>query len=103
MKYVTLELAKHHLNVEESYTGEDFYIESLIDVAEAKVAKELCMKLDELATIDGGEEIPAPLRHAMLLSIGAYYANREEVTVIQTRPLEQGVKYLISLYRNYSR
>lgn len=103
MKYVTLELAKQHLNVEESYTGEDSYIELLIGVAEAKVAKELCMKLDELATIDGGEEIPAPLRQAMLLSIGAYYANREEVTAIQTRPLEQGVKYLISLYRDYSR
>lgn len=103
MKYVTLELAKRHLNVEEVYTDEDAYIESLIDVAEAKVAKELCMSLDELATIDGGEEIPAPLKQAMLLSMGAYYANREEVTAIQTRPLEQGVKYLVSLYRDYSR
>lgn len=103
MKYVTLELAKRHLNVEEVYTDEDAYIESLIDVAEAKVAKELCMSLDELATIDGGEEIPAPLKQAMLLSMGSYYANREEVTTIQTRPLEQGVKYLVSLYRDYSR
>ncbi len=101
--YVTLELAKKHLNVEDEYEGEDLYIESLIAVAEGKVAKELCVTVDELATIDGGKDIPAPLRQAILLSIGAYYAFREEVTTIQSRPLEQGVKYLVSLYRDYSK
>lgn len=35
-KYVTLEMAKMHLNIEDSYTDEDSYIESLIEVSEAK-------------------------------------------------------------------
>lgn len=102
--YVTLELAKMHLNVEDSYTGDDLYIESLIEVAEEKVAKELCLGgAGELAGVGGGEGIPAPLRQAVLLSIGLYYNNREEVTYIQSKPLEQGVRHLIALYRDYSK
>lgn len=102
MKYLELPLVKTHLNVEQDFTEDDTYIMSLIDVAEEKVAKELCVTVEDLATIDGGGVIPYPLKHAMLLSIGSYYANREEVTAIQTRPLEQGVKYLTSLYRKYN-
>lgn len=100
--YVTLDLAKKHLNVEDSYTDDDMYIESLIEVAEEKVAKELCVTVDALGSIDGDKGIPSPLKQAILLSIGAYYANREEVTTVQSRPLEQGVRYLTSLYRDYS-
>ena len=101
--YVTLELAKMHLNVEASYEGEDLYIESLIEVAEEKVAEELCMTVEALAGVGRGEGIPAPLRQAILLSIGLYYNNREEVTYIQSKPLEQGVKHLVALYRDYSK
>ena len=100
--YVTLDLAKKHLNIEDAYDGDDAYIESLIEVAEEKVAKELCVSVEELTSIGGGKYIPAPRRQAILLSIGAYYAYREEVITIQSRPLEQGVKYLLSLYRDYS-
>lgn len=101
--YITLELAKKHLNVEESYTDDDVYIESLIEVAEEKIAEELCIAVTELKNVRGGVDIPAPLRQAILLSIGLYYANREEVTFLQTRPLEQGVRHLVSLYRDYSK
>lgn len=100
--FIDLALAKQHLNVDEAYTGDDLYIESLIEVAEQKVAQELCMSLEELVTLGGGK-LPAPLRHAMLLSLGSYYMNREETTTIQTKPLEQGVTHLVALYRNYSK
>ena len=103
MEYVTLELVKKHLNVEEAFSDDDKYITMLADVAEAKVSKELCIGVEELATIGGGKEIPPPLVQAILLSIGLYYANREEVTYVQTKPLEQGVKYLVSLYRDYTK
>lgn len=103
MTYVTLELAKQHLNVEESYKDDDGYISGLIEVAEGKVAKELSVKKEDLATIDGGEDIPAPLVQAILLNIGGYYASREEITVVQTRPLVQGALYLVDLYRDYSK
>lgn len=102
-KYVTIELAKQHLNVESSFTEDDSYIESLIEVGEAKIAKDICVSVDELETIDGGTEIPAPLRHAILLTIGTYYNNRENVTTANLREIPQGVKYLTDLYRDYSK
>ena len=102
MSYLDLQLVKKHLNVELDYKDDDDYIQSLVEVAEEKVAKELCITVSELASIDGAATIPAPLKQAVLLSVGAYYANREEVTAVQTRPLAQGVKYLTALYRNYS-
>lgn len=99
--HVTLDEAKKHLNVEQEYTEDDNYIETLIDVAEAKVAKELCVKVEELATIEEGSKlIPHPIKQAILLNIGMYYANREEVTYTQSKPLEQGSKYLLALYRD---
>lgn len=102
--HVTLDEAKKHLNVEQEYTEDDNYIETLIDVAEAKVAKELCVKVEELATIEEGSKfIPHPIKQAILLNIGMYYANREEVTYTQSKPLEQGSKYLLALYRDYTK
>lgn len=101
--YLTVDIVKKHLNIEPSFSEDDSYIELLIEVAEERVAKELCMPADELAHIDGGDEIPKPLISAMLLIVGSYYNNREEVTAVQTKPLEQGVKYILALYRDYSR
>lgn len=102
MAYVDLQLVKRHLNVEDDFTEDDEYIELLVSVAEEKVAKELCVAVEDLVAIDGGKDIPAPLKQAILLSVGGYYEYREEITTIQSRPLEQGVKYLTSLYRDYS-
>lgn len=101
--YITLDEAKKHLNVESDFTEDDTYITSLIEVAEDKVAAELCLKsTDDLNTVGGGEVIPPPLRQAILLTVGLYYNNREEVTVSQTHPLAQGALHLIQLYRDYS-
>ncbi|WP_415940707.1 head-tail connector protein [Phocaeicola coprocola] len=100
--YITLDEAKKHLNVEKEYTEDDTLIEMYIDVAEAKVAKELCVTVEGLAEIDGGESIPYPIKQAILLNVGMYYANREELTYTQSKPLEQGSKYLLSLYRDYT-
>lgn len=102
--YITLDEAKKQLNVETDFTEDDSYITSLIEVAEAKVAAELCLEnTDDLNTVGGGEVIPPPLRQAILLTIGLYYNNREEVTVSQTHTLTQGALHLIQLYRDYSK
>lgn len=101
--YITLDEAKKHLNVESDFTEDDEYISSLIEVAEAKVAAELCLKsTDDLKTLRGGEVIPPPIKQAIMLTIGLYYNNREEVTVSQTYTLAQGALHLIQLYRDYS-
>lgn len=101
--YVTLEQAKAHLNVESSFTEDDEYITSLIGVAEAKVAKELCVSVDDLETLDGGEGIPYPIYQAILLSIGTYYRFREDITTVETKRLVQGALYLIQMYRDYTK
>lgn len=53
MSYLDLQLVKKHLNVELDYKDDDDYIQSLVEVAEEKVAKELCITVSELASIDG--------------------------------------------------
>jgi hypothetical protein len=101
-KYATLIMAKRHLNIEDAFTDDDTYIESLITVAEEKVAAELCVSVEEMAAINKNGSLPMPLLQAILLTIGAYYTNREDITTVQTKPLEYGVKYLTQLYRNFT-
>ena len=48
-------------------------------------------------------EIPAPLRQAMLLLIGNYYASRESVAFGVLVQDTKAYKHLIGLYRDYSR
>lgn len=100
--YATLDMAKRHLNIEDAFTEDDQYIESLIDVAEERVAAELCMPVEDMAKINRGGNLPATLLHAILLTIGAYYTNREDITTIQTKPLEYGVKHLTQLWRDFT-
>ena len=101
-KYATLEMAKKHLNIEDGFVDDDRYIDSLISVAEERVAAELCISVEDMASINQGGDLPPTLIHAILLTIGAYYTNREDVTTAQTKPLEYGVKYLTQLYRNFT-
>ena len=100
--YVALDTAKNHLRIEQSYTEDDNYITLLISVAEERAAKELCMRVEELSTLsDNG--IPDGVVMAILLIVGGYYANREEITAVQTKPLEGGALHLLRLYRNYEK
>ncbi|WP_321331893.1 head-tail connector protein [uncultured Bacteroides sp.] len=98
MVYITLAQAKEHCNIEAEYTDDDSYINSLIEVAEAVVAKDICENLEDLT---GGGELPSPLHHAMLLLVGNYYANREPVAFANSAEVPLSYKHLISLYRNY--
>ena len=88
--------------MESWFTDDDSYIQLLCDVAEEKVARELHISVDELLQL-GAEGVPKPLQQAMLLNIGSYYKNREESVSVTSRPLEQGSKWLIDLYRDYSK
>ena len=102
MAYVGLQLAKKHLNVEESFTEDDEYIKGLIEAAEAVVEKDIC---EELKTLSGedGKSLPAPLRQCILLMVGQYYANREPVAFAQSSQVPLSYSHLVSLYRNYNR
>ncbi|WP_294481852.1 head-tail connector protein [uncultured Bacteroides sp.] len=102
MVYVDLQLAKRHLNVEESFVEDDEYIGGLIEAAEAVVEKDVCDKLDTLAQENGGK-LPAPLRQCILLMVGQFYANREPVAFAQSAEVPLSYSHLVSLYRNYAK
>jgi len=100
MAYLTLELAKRHCNVDSSFVEDDTYIQSLIEVAEAVVSKDIC---ETLVDVEVEGALPAPLLHAALLLVGNYYANREPVAFANCVEVPLSYKYLIGLYRNYSK
>lgn len=99
--YISLEEAKKHLNIEPEFADDDDYIESLVDAAEVVVAEDICAPLCEMEDERG--KIPSPLRQAILLMVGTFYAGRETIAygvLVNETPI---YRRLISLYRNYSR
>ena len=94
---IDLALAKAHFNVDYDY--DDDYITSLIEVAEQVVASDVC---EDLSTLNDGT-LPAPLRQAMLLLIGHYYASREPVAYVNVSEVPLSYKHLIGLFRNYEK
>jgi hypothetical protein len=99
--YIPLDIAKKHLNLEPSFTGDDEYILVLIDAAEQAVLKHCNEDLSKLEE-KGGGCIPTPIFNAMLLMIGHLYQNREIVGT-KTDELPLAYEYLIALYQNYNR
>ncbi len=91
--YVSLTDIKKHLNVDHS--EDDDYIAELESVAEDSVATYL--QVDDLTGYlvpEDGRLKPA-VRHAIRLLVGAWYANREDVTFAQPSTLPDGVTALL--------
>ena len=100
MNYVTLNEAKKHLLVDSSFTEDDNYIMSLIQVSEDSVQQHLNFSLSDLE--DEGGNLPPSLKHAILLMVGNLYMNREPVTFGSVAQIPYTLEYLINLYRNFS-
>jgi len=103
--FITLEEAKKHLNIDSDFTEDDTYITNLINVAEIAVFKHIDDN-DVIETEEDGEgnetqTIPSPLKQAMLLLIGAMYANREPVSYTSTSEVPLSYNYLLSLFKHY--
>ena len=99
--YITLELAKKHLNIEQDYHDDDEYIMGLVDAAEQAVSVHVNDDLETIAEMNGGC-IPTPLFQAMLLMVGQLYQNRE-IVGSKTTALPFNYQYLINLYQNYNK
>lgn len=97
--YVTLNLVKKHLNIDDSFTEDDNYITSLIKVAEDAVAKNENIALKEM--IEGGE-LPSSIIHSILLLVGNLYNNREATSYSTVSEVPYTYKYLINLNRNFT-
>ena len=100
MNYLTLDLIRQHLNIEQDFTEDDKYLGHLGSVVEVVVEKDIDNSLETLAELDGGE-LPLPLIQAMLLLLGTYYANRENIAFSNGTEVPKTYEYLTALYRRY--
>lgn len=98
--YISLDLAKKHLNIEDTFTEDDEYILGLISVSENAVEMHCNRDLETVAEENGGC-LPSPLLQAMLIMIENLYQNRGVVGT-HTTALPRSYDYLIDLYRNYN-
>lgn len=96
--YVTLEQAKKHLNIDNSFTDDDNYILQLIQVAEDAVEKNTDIALSE-QIVDG--QLPSTIIHSILLLVGNLYNNREATSYSVPSEVPFAYKYLINLNRNF--
>lgn len=86
--------------MDESFHDDDSYLEALGDVVEEVTEKHIDVSLKKL-TADNNGKIPTPLKQAMLLLIGNFYANRESVAFASSAEIPLSYSYLLSLYQNY--
>lgn len=96
--YITVDEAKKHLNIDDSFTDDDNYISGLILVAEDAVSKHLDIALDDLV-VDG--KLPSAIIHSILLMVGNLYANREPVSYSSVAKVPFTLEYLLGLYKRY--
>lgn len=100
MRYLTLELIKKHLNLDEDFTDDDSYLEMLGNVVETVTERHIDDSFELIMLRDRGK-FPDALMEAMLLLLGTYYNNRESVAFVSSSELPQSYLYLLSLYQNY--
>lgn len=99
MTYLNLELIKNHLNLQ-NFSDDDKYLQHLGSAVEFVVERDLDKKLTTIAQENGGE-LPPSLLHAMLLLLGTYYANRENISYASCVEVPKTYQYICDLYRSY--
>lgn len=99
MEYLFLDEIKAHLHIDESFTDDDEYLESLATAAEDVISKYIDYPLSKLEDSDG--DIPSALKFAMLLWIGTIYSVRESVSSLNMTAVPHSLELLCDLYRDY--
>lgn len=101
MTYLNLELIKTHLNLQD-FSDDDKYLQHLGSAVEFVVERDVDKKLTTIAQENGGE-LPPSILHAMLLLLGSYYANRENVSYTSCVEVPKTYQYICDLYRCYGK
>ena len=101
MTYLNLELIKNHLNLQ-NFSDDDTYLQHLGSAVEFVVERDIDKKLSKIAEENGGD-LPPSLLHAMLLLLGTYYANRENISYASCVEVPKTYAYICDLYRCYGK
>lgn len=96
--YISKELAKQHLQIDEEYTDDDNYIILLIQAAEDAVEHHLDRPL---STLLKNSVLPSSIIQAILLLIGNFYNNREPVAYGTVLKVPYTIDYLLNHYKHY--
>ena len=101
MNYLTLDIIKKHLNIDEDFHDDDSYLEMLGNAVEKAVETALDDSLAAIAKTAVDGKLPVPLLVCMLQLLGTFYANRENVAFASSSEVPYTYQYIIDLYRNY--
>ena len=100
--YVTLSQVKQHINIDETYNGDDDYIIQLIHAAEDAVVKRLNVKhLSRLVDSNTGG-LPGSVSQSILLLVGNWYQNREPIAMGNAVKIPYTLDFLFDLNKNYN-
>jgi len=97
MAVVSLALFKKHVRADD-FCDDDDYLLHLIDAAETSVVNATNRSYDEL-TEDTAGELPAPLKHAILMLAAHWYNQRESVSGVQMQEVPDALQALVKPYR----
>ncbi|WP_019539804.1 head-tail connector protein [Proteiniphilum acetatigenes] len=97
--YLSISEVKQHLNIDQEFTTDDNYIESLILVAKEAVEHSINQNIDDLIV---GGNLPPAIKHSMLLLIGNWYLNREPVAYSSVSKIPYTLELLVSIHKNYN-
>lgn len=97
-EFVTLEMIKTHLNIEQDYRDERLhnYLLHLREVAFLVVQNHIC---SDLATLNGNKKA---IGHALLLLIGTYYLQRESIGTSSMKECPHTLQYILDQYKSYN-
>ncbi len=98
MAVVSLALFKKHVRADD-FADDDEYLEHLLETAESAVITATNRAQEELVQLGGGTEVPAPIRHAVLMLGAHWYNQRESVSSVQMHNVPDSLQALIKPYR----
>lgn len=98
--YIDNVILKKHLNIDESFIDDDEYIKALCLAAENAVENHLQRPLSEITNERG--KLPPAVKHAILLLVGHFYANRESVSFASASEIPLAYQYLLQPYKSYA-
>ena len=99
MNYLTLDLIKHQLIIDASFTDDDVYLEHLGDTAEELIQTLVDDQLDDIAASNDGV-LPKPLIQAMLLAVDYLYGSQRGSNDANPE-LPKAITMFTQLYRTY--
>lgn len=99
-QFISLNLIKKHLNIEEDFTEDDQLIGLYADTAVETIEKHLDLK-ETLGELYDEHTLPSAIKNVMLLLIGELY-KRREMSTTETVNDTKIFGYLIGLHRNLS-